>query len=200
MAIEAAFALLSDRLRLLKEAVDELQMNVSGGYQPENSSGQLPNVDLESEQAPPPVVWLSDKASELEGAVGEAQHATAGAARAVRHPRNLVEAQVALIAIQGCLNGAMKTYFDEVAAHDTVQTLIRMGRREGGKWPEWVALVKTVIESCRAPLHQSAQALSECWQELAEKLAANSISVTATNIGHQFTTRENQTSTVHKLT
>ncbi|HME10040.1 MAG TPA: hypothetical protein VKG25_23485 [Bryobacteraceae bacterium] len=200
MALERAFQLLGEQLRVLKEAVDELQLNVSGDYHPESQSQQRIDGDSGREQAPLPVQRLADAVSELEGAIEEAQHAAAGAERAVRYPRRLLETQLALIVIQRCMNGALKTFLEDVSAYEAMQTLIVMGRRKGGKWPEWVALVKTVIEACRAPLYETFQALFECWQELADKLSAKAISLQTTNIGQQITTRENQEKAAHEFT
>jgi hypothetical protein len=197
MALEAAFQFLYDQLRLLKEAVDELQLNVSGDYYPESRSRKQPDGDSARDQTPLPLEWLADKTAELEGAVEEAQHAAAVGVKAVRYPQNLMETQIALIAIQRCLNGALKTFYNEVAAYDTIQTLIQMGSRKGGKWPEWITLVKTVIEACRGPLHEAFQALGECWQELAEKIGTNFVSVQATNIGQQIRMRQNPEAAVH---
>ena len=200
MAIERAFQLLCEQLRLLKEAVDELQLNVSGDYHPQSPSQQRIDGDSGREQAPLPVQQLADAVSELQGAIEEAQHAAARADRAVRYPRRLLETQLALIVIQRCMNGVLKILLEDVSAYETMQTLIVMGREKGGKWPQWVALVKTVIEACRAPLHETFQALSECWQELADKLSAKAISLQTTNIGQQITTREIQEKAAHEST
>src|ERR1700738_4265200 len=137
MAIERAFQLLCEQLRLLKEAVDELHLNVSGDYHPESPSQQRVDGDPGREQEPLPVQQLADAVSELQGAIEEAQHAAARAERAVRHPRNLVETQLALIVIQRCMNGALKTFLEDVSAYEAIQKLIAIGRRKGGKWPEW---------------------------------------------------------------
>jgi hypothetical protein len=200
MGIEHAFQLLCEQLRLLKEALDELQLNVSGDYHPQSQSQQRIDGDSVREQAPLPVQQLGDSVSELQGIIEEAQHAAEGADRAVHYPRRLLDAQLALIVIQRCMNGALKTFFEDVSAYEAMQTLIVMGRRKGGKWPEWVALVKTVIEACRAPLYETFQALSECWQELADKLSAKGISLQTTNIGQQITTREIQEKAAHEFT
>jgi hypothetical protein len=200
MAIERAFQLMCERLRLLKEAVDELHLNVSGDYHPESPSQQRVDGDPGREQAPLPVQQLADAVSELQGAIEEAQHAAARAERTVRYPRRLLETQLALIVIQRCMNGVLTILLEDVSAYETMQTLIVMGRRKGGKWPEWVALVKTVIEACRAPLYETFQAISECWQELADKLSANAISLQTTNIGQQITTRETQEKAAHEFT
>jgi hypothetical protein len=197
MGLETAFQLLCQQLGLLKEAVDELQLNLSGDYYPESRSPKKRDSDSGREQAPLPVQQLADKVSELEGAVEEARHAASNAERAGRHPRNLEEAQLALIVIQRCLNKVLKTFLFEVAAYDTIQILVRMGRRQGGKWPQWISLLKTVIEGCSSPLHGSVHAVSVCWEELAEKLSAKAISLQATNIGQQITTRQNPERAAH---
>lgn len=197
MALETAFQFLYEQLRLLKEAIDELQLNLSGDYYPE--SGKRTDGDSGREQAPLPVQQLADKVSELEGAVEEARCAASNAERVIRHPRNLEEAQLALIVIQRCLNGLLKTFLIDVAAYDTVQGLMRMGRQKGGKWPQWISLLKTVIEGCIAPLHGSFNAVSVCWEELSEKLSAKAISSQATNIGQQIATRQNPEKAAHEL-
>jgi len=190
MGIENAFRLLFERLTLLKEAVDELQLNISGDYHPQSQQEQRIDGDSVRDQAPLPVQQLADTVSELQGAIEEAQHAATAATQAVRHPRRLLDLQLALIAIQRCMNDVLKIFLEDVNAHGSVQTLILMGRRKGGKWPEWVALVKTIMETCRSPLHATFQALLECWQELVDKLSAKSISLQTTNIGQQITTQE----------
>lgn len=200
MALERAFQLLREQLRLLKEALDELQLNVSGDYHPQSQSQQRIDGDSGREQAPLPVQQLADAVSELQGTIEEAQHAAAGAERAVRYPQNLLETQLALIVIQRCMNRVLKTFLEDVSAYDAMQTLFVMGRRKGGKWPEWVALVKTVVEACRVPLYETFQALSECWQELADKLSAKAISLQTTNIGQQITTGEIQEKAAHEFT
>jgi hypothetical protein len=200
MGLETAFQFLCQQLGLLKEAVDELQLNLSGDYYPESQSPNKTDGDSRREQAPLPVQQLADKVSELEGAVEEARHAASSAERAGRHPRNLEEAQLALIVIQRCLNKILKTFFFEVTAYDTIQILVRMGRRQGGKWPQWISLLKTVIEGCSVPLYGSVHAASLCWEELTEKLSAKAISLQATNIGQQITTCQNPKKVGHEFT
>jgi hypothetical protein len=200
MAIDRAFQLLCERLSLLKEAVDELQLNVSGDYYPQNSTDQPIDGDAVREQPPLPVQQLADAVSELQGALEEAQHAAAGAQQAVRYPRRLLDTQLALIVIQRCMNAVLKIFFQDVNAYASIQRLIAMGRRKGGKWPQWVALVKTVIETCQSPLYETFQALFECWQELTDKMSAKGVSLQTTNIGQQIGIHKNQETTVHEFT
>jgi hypothetical protein len=200
MGLETAFQLLCQQLGLLKEAMDELQLNLSGDYYPQSRSPEKGDGDSGREQAPLPVQQLADKVSELEGAVEEARHAASSAGKASRHPGNLEEAQLALIVVQRCLNKFLKTFLFEVAAYDTIQILVRMGHRQGGKWPQWISLLKTVIEGCCEPLHGSVHAVAVCWEELAEKQSAKAISVRATNIGQQITTLQNPEKAAHEFT
>ena len=48
------------------------------------------------------------------------------------------------------------------------------------------------IERCAVPMNAVAAAMVECWSELTERLARNSVSVQATNIGQQITVRDDQ--------
>lgn len=192
MAIEHSFRLLRRRLTLLKEAVDELHLNISGDYYPQSRPNHQAGVDEVREQPPFPVEQLDDAVSDLQGAIEEAQHAAATTERALRYPRRLPEIQTALITIQRCMNGVLKTYLEDVYAYESMQRLAVMGSRKGGEWPKWVALVRTVIQACRSPLYETFQALLECWQELAEITAPKAISLQTAMIGQQITKPEHQ--------
>jgi hypothetical protein len=67
-----------------------------------------------------------------------------------------------------------------------------MGRERGREWREWSQEVKTGIERCDPPVRTAARATLECWSELADRLARNSVSVQATNIGQQISVRDDQ--------
>jgi hypothetical protein len=198
MALETAFQLLCKRLRLLKEAVDELQLNISGDYHPQNQSPQQIDSEPERDQAPHPVQQLADAVCELQGGIEEAQQAAAGAQGTLHYQRDLLDIQLALIAIQRCMNRVLKTFIEEVTAYEAIKTLFVMGHRKGGKWPAWIELVRTVIEACQRPLYETFEALLECWQELSDKLNANGISLRTTNIGQQITTCDREERTAHE--
>jgi len=50
------------------------------------------------------------------------------------------------------------------------------------------------------PMNAVAAVLADCWSELAERLARNSVSVQATNIGQQITVRDDQLELTGKAT
>jgi len=198
MAIETTFEALQRQLEQLKAEFSELRVNAEDFY-PASGACQSQNGH-KSDEPPPPVVSLADKAADLEGEAQEGLLAANKGAQAVRHPRNLVEALMALGTVQRSLNKILRQYLVEVAAYDALQTLVQMGRELGDGWPRWSELIKAVINDCRDHLVQAFQALAACWLELADKSAANSVSVQATNIGQQITMRENMNPTVEEVT
>jgi hypothetical protein len=198
MAIETAFENLQRRLEKLKEEVGELRVNAEDFYPP-SQTGQGKNGHAVG-QPPPPVVALADRATDLEGEIEAALQATKKAVRAVRHPRNLPEVQRAMTAIQQSLNRALRQQLVEVAAFAPVQSLMQMAREKGDGWPKWTELIKSVMDGCRDHLLQAFEALAECWQELAEKLSANSVLIQSTNIGQHITAPEPLPSSVQGFT
>src|SRR5258705_10207977 len=160
MAIEAAFAYLRQQLQSMQEEIRELQLNLTD-YYPLEGLLSAAAADPKRELAPPPVVSLADKVSDMEGAIEEALSSVQEGGLAVRPPRKLAEAQAALIAIQRCLNRTLTTFLTEVAAYAAVQTLIEMGRELGGSWPQWTDIVKAAINGCAARLEETFRALAE---------------------------------------
>jgi hypothetical protein len=199
VAIETAFEELQRALEDLKGEMEELRVNAADFY-PETRGGRRKNGHKTEEAPPPPVVSLADQATDLEGELEEGLQASRKACQAVRHPRNLAEAQIALDAVQRTLNRILRQLLMEVASYDTLQTLFQMGRQRGQGWPAWSAVIKSVIDICQERTLAAFEALAECWQELADKLATNSISVQATNIGQQITAPERLASTAQEFT
>jgi len=72
-------------------------------------------------------------------------------------------------------------------AHETVVDLLELGTSRGGGWLPWAEAVHDALDRCRGPLDDVHRSLLECWQEVAERGVAGSVSVQATNIGQQVT-------------
>jgi len=73
-----------------------------------------------------------------------------------------------------------------LVSYDRVSDLTTFGAERRGEWPSWVTSVKQGIDHCRFPLEEAGKALSECWQEIAERAGSTSISVQTTNIGQKI--------------
>ena len=188
MSIENAFDNLQLQLERLKDEVGELRVNAEEFYPP--GRAQPRKNGHKAGEAPPPVVALADQAADVEGNLEEALQAARKAARAVRHPRNVAEAQRAMGRIQQGLNRVLRQHLAEVSTYERLATLIQMGRELGDGWPKWTELIHSIMNRCRDHLVDAFQALAECWLELADKLAANSVLVQSTNIGQQITAPE----------
>ena len=98
------------------------------------------------------------------------------------------------------MNRFAALYSGQLVAHDPVSELLEMGRERGREWREWSHEVKTAIVRSTAPARETADALVECWSELAERLARGGLSVQSTNIGQQITLREDQLELTGKAT
>jgi hypothetical protein len=127
--------------------------------------------------------------------VSTLEEADARVARAVQgsQPNGALEhVRADLRDIHTLINRFNALYTAELAAHDRIAQLLEMGRERGREWLDWSGVVKTAIEFCAAPMNAAAAALLDCWSELAERLARNSVSVQATNIGQHITLRDDQ--------
>ncbi len=126
---------------------------------------------------------LEDLLTELVSALDEAD---AHAVRALRReaPRASPEEVQALVRdIQALLNRVTDTYVTRLASHDHIARLLTMGRERGPRWYLWSREVKTAIERCSRPMRAVAEAMVECWMELADRRARSTVSLSTTSGG-----------------
>jgi hypothetical protein len=135
---------------------------------------------------------LDNLVTDLSGTLEEADARAARAIQGNQLNGPPDQTRIALREIHGLINRFTALYASELAAHDPVEQLLEMGRERGREWRDWSQVVKTAIERCTAPMKAAASTILECWSELAERTARNSVSVQATNIGQQITMREDQ--------
>jgi hypothetical protein len=84
----------------------------------------------------------------------------------------------------GCAEDQLFT----IVSYQSLSELSEFGRARGGEWLGWVNSVRDAAQQCEQPIKRLRDALIRCWQELAERAAAASLSVHTTNIGQQFST------------
>jgi len=178
MGLEATLESLRRELGRLQEAVSALQVTVTEDKPARGAAVLVDHLDN----------LVTDLASTLEEANARAAQLLQG--RQLHGP--LENARAALRGIHELLNRFTTLYAGELATHDRIAQLLEMGRERGREWREWSQEVKTAIERCATPMKVAASAMLECWSDLAERLARNSVSVQATNIGQQITMREDQ--------
>jgi hypothetical protein len=178
MSLETTLESLRRELAGLQDAVSSLQVTAT---EDKPARGDAVLVDR-----------LDNLVTDLSSTVEEADAIATQAIQGSQPNGPLVQTRIALREIHGLLNRFGALYAVELAAYDPVQQLLEMGRERGREWRDWSQVVKTAIERCAAPMKATASAIMECWNELAERLARNSVSVQATNIGQQITMREDQ--------
>lgn len=178
MSLEATLERLRAELARLQDAVSALQVTVS---QDKPKHDEVVLADL-----------LDDMATDLLGMLDEATESVAQRLADSQPDGQLKKTRRTLYLVQKLTIEFMFKYFSELAAHENISRLLAMGQERGRAWQHWVKAVNMAVERCAAPLRGVENAVLECWNELGEQLARNSVSVQATNIGQQITLREDQ--------
>ncbi len=178
MSLESALAGLRRDIALLQDAVSALRVTV---MEDRPARGSVVLVDQ-----------LENVVTELFSALEEADAHVAQALQQNQPNGALDTLRTALSGIHELLNRFVAKYVSELAAHDHVARLLEMGKERGREWRAWTGEVKRSIERCAVPMGVVTAAMVECWSELTERLARNSVSVQATNIGQQITVRDDQ--------
>jgi adenosyl cobinamide kinase/adenosyl cobinamide phosphate guanylyltransferase len=178
MSLETTLAGLRRDLAHLQDAVSALRVTV---IEDRPARGSVVLVD-----------HLENVITELSSALEEADaHVTQALQQ--NQPNGTLDAlRTALPEIHELLNRFVAKFVSELGAHDHIARLLEMGKERGREWRAWTGEVKRAIERCAVPMAAVTAAMVECWSELAERLARNSVSVQATNIGQQITVRDDQ--------
>jgi hypothetical protein len=186
MGLEATVDALRRELARLQEAVSSLLVTVT---EDKPAHGAAVLVDR-----------LDNLVTDLSSTLEEADVRAAQALHGSQLNGPLENVRAAMRDIHELLNRFTAVYAGELATHDRIAQLLEMGGERGREWREWSEVVKTAIERCATPMLAVAGAMLDCWSELAERLARNSVSVQATNIGQQITMREDQFELADKAT
>jgi len=186
MSLEATFDSLRSDLARLQDAVSALLVTVT---EDKPARGAVVLVDR-----------LDNLVTELSSILEEADARAVQALQGSQPNGRLEESRAALRDIHELLNRFTSRYAGELATYDHIAQLLEMGGERGREWRQWSQVVKTAIERCAAPMRVVAEATLDCWSELAERLARNSVSVQATNIGQQITLRDDQFELADKAT
>lgn len=186
MSLQATLESLRRELAGLQEAVSALHVTVTED-RPARGAAML-------------VDQLDNLVTDLSSTLEEADARAAEALQGIQPNGPLGDMRAAAHDIHKLLNRFGALYSGELATHDRIAQLLEMGRERGRGWHEWSQVVKTAIERCAPPMKRAADAMLECWSELAEHLARNSVSVQATNIGQHITIREDQVELAGKAT
>lgn len=155
-----------------------------------------------------PVPLVDDLDNGIAELTGTAEEAAASVNEAMRvtQPDGSLDAVVTALgqaqaALNRCTAAYVGLFVPEIPEHASlIEKLLGRGQKYGRQWLDWSTVVHRSIGLCAAPLHACAQALGECWHELAVRLARQSVSVQATNIGQQITMRDDRLELIGKAT
>ena len=172
MTLEASFETLCLRLQRLQDVVTPLHVTV---IEDRPLEGAVALVDE-----------FSNAAEDLLGTLSAAFEAAKEARQAVKYPPDAQGARRSLVICQEQFNDCFYRLFSNPISYERLAELTSFGSKRGGEWGAWTDIVKDAIDRCRQPAFDVNQALSLCWQEIADRLGMNSVSVQATNIGQKI--------------
>jgi hypothetical protein len=175
MALEATFRQLSVSLHKLHDALNGLHVTV--GDKPQDGEAALAD-------------GLENALLDMMGTLHETRKWALHARRAIAHPGDLDQARRALTHCQERFHRIEQQFATELVSYDRLRELARLGRARRHEWIPWTNSTKDGIERCREPLEICSKALASCWQELAERAGATSISVRNAIVGQKVIARE----------
>jgi hypothetical protein len=185
MALEAAFKELYANLHKLHEGVIGLRTTV---VEDKPLSGDIVLVDVFGDASDDLLGWLEEALAD----VREGQ-------QAATYPVDLDRARRALTTCQEQFNRISQRFSSDLICYERIADLTHFGRKRGGEWHAWAASVKHALDGCQQALYASSQTLFRCWQEIAERVGMNSVSVQATNIGQQITVSDGSTGATDEI-
>jgi hypothetical protein len=184
VAADATFREMRAQIRMLQEALEALGTTV------EEDKPKWDDVVVASS--------LSDAVLASRGLLEEASTAADDACRAVLYPLDGDRARRALSLCQERFHRFAHHFAFELASYDRVDDLRTVGEERGQDWRNWASVVKQGLEQSRALIEEVRNSLFVCWQELAERMATNSVSIQNTTIGQVSAARPRNTNAARK--
>jgi len=138
---------------------------------------------------------LAEGSLALIGVLHEARQGAVQARQAVANQPDLNRAGKALAICQTGFHRVEKDFPALVASYKHFTELFRLAK-ERPEWAPWVVNTKQAIEDCYGPMEAVRQALTVCWQELAEHRGAPSVSVRTTSVGQRIVAKPSEESDV----
>jgi hypothetical protein len=172
MALEAAFADLTSRLRELRDVLQGLRLTTAED-RPEHGAVVL-------------VETVGDVVENLAGQLEEALQAADKARRAAGPPLDLNRARRYVTVSQEAFHVLLQSFYAEFFSYDRVAPLVQFGKERGREWMAWVESVRHGTERCQPLLEAVTEGYFRCWQEMAERAGSSTVSVQSTSIGQQI--------------
>lgn len=176
MALETTFRDLWARLNDLIEVLNEFHVSV--GFTPPHDETAVADD-------------LGEASLHLIGILHESLGPVVQARQAVSIHPDLDRARKALAISQEYFNQFERDFPALLASYKQLTELARLAI-ERPEWTHWTANMKQGIEDCREPMAAVRMAIAACWQELAERVGMNSVSVHNTSIGQKIVAKPSE--------
>jgi hypothetical protein len=177
VAVEAAFENLAQELDALRELLREIAVTVQQDHP------QLPDSSL--------VERLGDTLTDLQSWIEEAFAAAASAHKsAAEAPPDLLGARRSLSVSHENFHRASRMLYSDFLSYERIVQLVNFAKEHGREWLAWVQAVRQGLDRCPAQLQAVSEAHLRCWQELAERAEAHSVSAHVTKIGQKVSSGE----------
>jgi len=175
MALEKMFLELSRQMRRLRDRVVEVRLTVVEDRPPKNEPALADD--------------FADAVEDLHGWLEEGLQSAVEAERCVGRPLDIDGARRCLAKCQERFARVEERFFSGLASYERLNDLSTMARERDSEWLAWTNAVRQGVDHCRLQMEETGKALTDCWQELAERAGTTQVSVNATNIGQQIVTK-----------
>lgn len=186
MALEKTFREFVMQLRRVHDRLEELRVTVVEDKPPANDAVIVDRFEYAVE--------------DLYGAVGQISSAAREAQQAVGYPLDIEQARRSLTKCQEQFHKFEQDFNANLVSYERIKDLTSFGTERRGEWPSWVTSVKQGIEQCREPVEAAGRCLAECWEEMAERAGASSVSVRNMVVGQKLEVRGDKQSAAAKVT
>ncbi len=166
MTLKNSITALNQALQALSELMEELRLTIQEDHPLQEESAL---VDLFGDAVEDCLGWLQEARRIALEQQGELDTHT-----------DLLRIRRALPACQELLGRCERRYHNLVA-YDSLRDILNFGRQHGGEWQAWTTSVKESLESCQPYFDEIHQALFHCWNEIADRVGALSVSIQANN-------------------
>jgi hypothetical protein len=166
MTLKNSITTLNQALQALSERMEELRLTIQEDHPLQEASAL---VDL-----------FGDAVEDCQGWLQDARQIALEQQGKLDTQPDLLHIRRALPACQELL-GRCEQRYHHLIAYDSLREMLNFGRRRGGEWQVWTTSVKESLESCQPYFDEIHQALFFCWNEIADRVGALSVSIQANN-------------------
>jgi hypothetical protein len=123
---------------------------------------------------------------DIQGWVEECEHALREAPSSSRTSADLEAIVECLAGCRYAVSKMLGQFSQELGARQRIDHLTAVGRERGGAWMRWAGEVKRSIDVSDAALREVVDSLLGCYQEVADRIGAGSVTATASSVGVSF--------------